>query len=129
MHPAAQEILFVIEGSLTVEIEGQGTKVLKAGEIALMPAEVPHLVSFCRAKTIPKRPDVVAQRDASTDRTAFHFRSIVGGCIAENRTSLNARPGRHVCGSVACAPLISPMLPASNPKIHDRYMCLVLQSI
>ncbi len=43
MHPAAQEILFVIEGSLTVEIEGQGTKVLKAGEIALMPAEVPHL--------------------------------------------------------------------------------------
>ena len=29
--------------SLTVEIEGQGTKVLKAGEIALMPAEVPHL--------------------------------------------------------------------------------------
>ncbi len=42
MHPAAQEILFVIEGSL-IEIEGQGTKVLKAGEIALMPAEVPHL--------------------------------------------------------------------------------------
>jgi quercetin dioxygenase-like cupin family protein len=43
MHPAAQEILFVLEGNLTVEIEGQGTKVLKAGEIALMPAEVPHL--------------------------------------------------------------------------------------
>ena len=43
MHPAAQEILFVIDGSVTVEIEGQGTKVLNAGEIALMPAEVPHL--------------------------------------------------------------------------------------
>ena len=28
---------------MTVEIEGQGTKLLKAGEIALMPAEVPHL--------------------------------------------------------------------------------------
>jgi quercetin dioxygenase-like cupin family protein len=43
MHPAAQEILFVIDGSVTVEIEGQGTQVLNAGEIALMPAEVPHL--------------------------------------------------------------------------------------
>ncbi len=43
MHPGAQEILFVTEGSLTVEIEGQETRVLKAGEIALMPAEIPHL--------------------------------------------------------------------------------------
>jgi quercetin dioxygenase-like cupin family protein len=43
MHPAAQEILFVIEGSLTVEIEGRGVSILKAGEIALIPAEIPHL--------------------------------------------------------------------------------------
>jgi hypothetical protein len=79
--------------------------------------------SFCREKTIPKRPDVVAQRDASTDRTALHFRSIVGGCIAENRTSLNAKPGLHVRGSAACVTLVSPMLPASNPNMHDRNMC------
>src|SRR5437879_2762175 len=46
--------------------------------------------SFNREKTIPKRPEVVAQRDASTDKTAVHFRSIVGGCISENRTSLKA---------------------------------------
>src|SRR5712691_5486896 len=43
MHPGAQEILFVIEGSVTVEIEGQAPTVLKAGQIALMPAEIPHL--------------------------------------------------------------------------------------
>jgi quercetin dioxygenase-like cupin family protein len=43
MHPAAQEILFVIEGSVTVEIEGQGSTVLKSGEIVLIPAEIPHL--------------------------------------------------------------------------------------
>ena len=43
MHPGAQEILFVIEGSLAVEIEGRGTSILKAGEIALIPAEIPHL--------------------------------------------------------------------------------------
>ncbi len=43
MHPGAQEILFVIEGSVTVEIEGQGLKVLKSGEIVLISAEIPHL--------------------------------------------------------------------------------------
>ena len=43
MHPGAQELLFVIDGKVTVEIEGQATKVLNAGEIILIPAEVPHL--------------------------------------------------------------------------------------
>jgi hypothetical protein len=35
--------------------------------------------SISREKTIPKRPEVVAQRDASTDKTAVHFRSSVDG--------------------------------------------------
>ena len=43
MHPGAQEVLFVIDGSVTVEIEGQGATALKAGEIILIPAEIPHL--------------------------------------------------------------------------------------
>jgi quercetin dioxygenase-like cupin family protein len=43
MHPGAQEILFVIDGKVTVEIEGQPQAVLNAGEIVLIPAEVPHL--------------------------------------------------------------------------------------
>ena len=62
MHPGAQEVLFVIEGSLTVEIEGQATRTLKPGEIALMPAEVPHLArndggSGARALVIHSRSD------------------------------------------------------------------------
>src|SRR5262249_26898824 len=43
MHPGAQEIIFVLDGALAVEVEGQGTKALKAGEIILIPAEIPHL--------------------------------------------------------------------------------------
>jgi len=52
MHPGAQEVLFVIEGART----------LKPGEIALMPAEVPHLArndggSGARALVIHSRAD------------------------------------------------------------------------
>jgi hypothetical protein len=37
-------------------------------------------VSFCREKPISKYPaEFIAQRDASTNTTAVHFRSIVGG--------------------------------------------------
>jgi quercetin dioxygenase-like cupin family protein len=43
MHPGAQEIIFVLEGDLAVEVEGQETKAVKAGEIILIPAEIPHL--------------------------------------------------------------------------------------
>jgi quercetin dioxygenase-like cupin family protein len=43
MHPGAQEIIFVLDGALAVEVEGQGTKKVSAGEIALIPAEIPHL--------------------------------------------------------------------------------------
>ena len=62
MHPGAQEVLFVIEGSLAVEIEGRGTSILKAGEIALIPAEIPHLArndssSAARALVTHSRAD------------------------------------------------------------------------
>jgi quercetin dioxygenase-like cupin family protein len=43
MHPGAQEIIFVLDGALAVEVEGQGTKKVSAGEIVLIPAEIPHL--------------------------------------------------------------------------------------
>ena len=43
MHPGAQEILYVAEGSLIVEVQGQPAKTLRAGEAALIPADVPHL--------------------------------------------------------------------------------------
>jgi quercetin dioxygenase-like cupin family protein len=44
MHPGAQEILYLVEGNLTVEVEGQGPKAITAGDIVLTPAEVPHSV-------------------------------------------------------------------------------------
>ena len=43
MHPGAQELLHVIEGSLVVEIEGGGTTLLKTGEAAIVPADIVHL--------------------------------------------------------------------------------------
>jgi quercetin dioxygenase-like cupin family protein len=43
MHPGAQEILYVHEGSLIVEVDGRAPAVIKAGEAALVPADVPHL--------------------------------------------------------------------------------------
>ena len=43
MHPGAQELLHVIEGSLTVEIEGKGSTLLKAGQAGIVPAELVHL--------------------------------------------------------------------------------------
>jgi quercetin dioxygenase-like cupin family protein len=43
MHPGAQELLHVIEGSLTVEIEGKGATILKTGEAGIIPAELVHL--------------------------------------------------------------------------------------
>jgi quercetin dioxygenase-like cupin family protein len=43
MHPGAQELLHVIEGSLTVEIESRGKTLLKEGEAAIIPADLVHL--------------------------------------------------------------------------------------
>ena len=44
MHPGAQEILFVLDGNLVVEIEGNESMKVAAGAIALIPAETAHLV-------------------------------------------------------------------------------------
>jgi quercetin dioxygenase-like cupin family protein len=43
VHPGAQELLHVIEGSLVVEVEGKGSNLLKAGEAGIIPAELVHL--------------------------------------------------------------------------------------
>src|SRR5262249_8068160 len=43
MHPGAQEILYALEGTLIVEIEGQGLITVKSGECSIIPADVPHL--------------------------------------------------------------------------------------
>ena len=43
MHPGAQELLHVIEGSLVVEIEGSGVTLLTADEAAIIAADLDHL--------------------------------------------------------------------------------------
>ena len=43
MHPGAQELLHVIEGSLVVEIEVGETALLKTGEAVIIAADLVHL--------------------------------------------------------------------------------------
>ena len=61
MHPGAQELLFVYAGELTVEIEGQGTRTVKAGDVALIPAEIPHLAKN-ESAGVPARAVVTHSR-------------------------------------------------------------------
>ena len=51
MHPGAQELLHVLEGSVTVEIEGPGATLLKTGEAGIVPAELVHLARNESAST------------------------------------------------------------------------------
>lgn len=41
-HPG-EELLYVLEGSVSIEIDGQAPHVLRAGDTLLIPAGVPHL--------------------------------------------------------------------------------------
>jgi quercetin dioxygenase-like cupin family protein len=42
MHPDGHEFVYVVEGEQTFEIEGVGTKVVKAGEVIYTPPNTPH---------------------------------------------------------------------------------------
>jgi quercetin dioxygenase-like cupin family protein len=42
IHPNGQEITYVVEGEQTFEIDGIGTKVVKAGEAIYTPPNTPH---------------------------------------------------------------------------------------
>ena len=54
IHPGAQEMLYVIEGNMVVEIEGKGGSLLKAGEASIIPAEIVHLARNDSATTTGK---------------------------------------------------------------------------
>jgi quercetin dioxygenase-like cupin family protein len=51
MHPNGQEFTFVIEGEQTFEIDGVGTKVVKAGEVLYTPPNTPHFGRNASNKT------------------------------------------------------------------------------
>ena len=42
MHPNGHEITYVVDGEQTFEIEGVGTKIVKAGEAIYTPPNTPH---------------------------------------------------------------------------------------
>ena len=42
-HPAAQEVVFGLDGALTLEVDGQGTKIIKSGDTIVLPAGLIHL--------------------------------------------------------------------------------------
>jgi quercetin dioxygenase-like cupin family protein len=42
MHPNGHEFTFVIEGEQTFEVDGVGTKIVKAGEVIYTPPNTPH---------------------------------------------------------------------------------------
>jgi quercetin dioxygenase-like cupin family protein len=44
MHPGAQELLFVSDGRLTLEVDGRETRVINAGEVGIIPADTAHQV-------------------------------------------------------------------------------------
>jgi quercetin dioxygenase-like cupin family protein len=42
MHPEGHEIIYVVEGEQTFEIDGVGTKIVRAGEAIYTPPNTPH---------------------------------------------------------------------------------------
>jgi len=54
MHPGAQEIIFILDGKLVVEVEGEGSREVTSGATALIPAETPHLVTNDSAQTMAR---------------------------------------------------------------------------
>src|SRR5262249_45666136 len=61
MHAGAQEIVFVLYGALNVEVDREAPKQVDAGAVALIPAEIPHLVRNEGAQT-PARALVTHSR-------------------------------------------------------------------
>ncbi|MGZ3444362.1 MAG: cupin domain-containing protein [Myxococcaceae bacterium] len=51
MHPNGHEFTFVIEGEQTFEVDGVGTKVVKAGEVTYTPPNTPHFGRNATNKT------------------------------------------------------------------------------
>jgi hypothetical protein len=65
MHPDGHEFVYVVEGEQTFEVEGMGTKVVKAGEVihrVLRKATPPRRNGFATFSTDAPRKFSMAQK-------------------------------------------------------------------
>src|SRR5215467_9092042 len=78
-----------------------------------------------RVKAISKYPlEFSVHADASTDTTALHIRSSVGGIMSENSTSLIVNSGRQSFSPMACLTPISPMIVARTDA-QARFISII----
>ena len=63
MHPGAQEVVFVLDGGVVVEVEGEEPKELGPDGIALIAAETPHLVRNISVTTVARAVNVYSRAD------------------------------------------------------------------
>ena len=63
MHPGAQEIVFVLDGAVVVEVGGEEPKELGPGGITLIAAETPHLVRNRSDTTVARALNVYSRAD------------------------------------------------------------------
>src|SRR5215831_15581593 len=81
--------------------------------------------SLSRVKAISKYPlEFSEHADASTDTTALHNRSSVGGIMSENSTSLIVNSGRQSFSPMACLTPISPMIVARTDA-QARFISII----
>src|ERR1700732_5058519 len=79
--------------------------------------------SLSRMKTMSKYPfEFSVHADASTDTTALHVRSSVGGIMAENSTSLSVKAGRQRFWPMLCVTAARPTIAATSADVQTRIM-------
>jgi quercetin dioxygenase-like cupin family protein len=71
MHPEGHEITYVVEGEQTFEIDGVGTKIVKAGEVVYTPPNTPH---FGRNATDKESKTIVVRIKAKDQPVAIEVK-------------------------------------------------------
>jgi quercetin dioxygenase-like cupin family protein len=71
MHPEGHEITYVVEGEQTFEVDGVGTKIVKAGEAIYTPPNTPH---FGRNATDRESKTIVVRIKAKDQPVAIEVK-------------------------------------------------------
>ena len=70
-HPGAQELLYVIEGGVVVEIKGKESMNLKAGEAGVIPAQIIHLARNANTDVSAKALTVFSRANKNAELFVF----------------------------------------------------------